>query len=708
MEDLEKIPITSPFRVNLGDPLVEEKQLENHLGVILVTLTNNKRLLNTDNFDDRWIFSIENQHDVFQQGFLGRCLKLIPTKILEEYTDLRTNVTEYNNEELICILPIQLRDDLANPLDRVMYLINLTNALSLNRIPEFLRYDVYFKKAMDDVNKFWKENSPNSGYLTQQFMNRRFRNEDYSETTSYEAIRNITSPQRRQDGEYDFVSNEEYRSNLKEAMGIRPLPLEEYESWITGDMVETMFRQVMFFENSNQIMTDLFCLFIKSYNLCHLIFRNQFLLKKLKRIYESHRNDDHKGQTCRCVIDIDRSLVWGFYTLYAEELILGGQLTKEHRSVWNLECASLLPIDNYLNLYQNPYLCLPLGPGALGLHRNMLGLPRIDRSSVRYHYAGGSDFENDFYLNQFKVRGIYRKNRVIGNILQYTYEVLDGLDDQDIYFTGSGAEACTYNNPLLRRGHYRYDQIYPVKNNNKNHPHSDIDLVVFTDSEDVLRKKAEKIQETVSENLNIKVNLEKINDSKYRISHPEMLREIDIFKTYKSPPALLYNYHISTCRVAISLDQSLSNSYLMTSMVMSSFLGFCIDRRWFSSKTSLYDRICKQLSRGIGILLNVYEIQMLSEFIDNAQPWGHMRNLIEVHNFQGRMRYIKTFQPGLKSSFFRSVSKNNIGQFFFSPDRARIMSTDRTCGYSIKFDPEKTKFPLRHQSGMFYLNEHNL
>jgi len=697
LNELENIPKESDFFIQVGiSNEIPEDKLEKHKHVIMATLSNNKLIKQSINFDQKWVFTLEVYDDTFKSGYFSKRITLIKSDILENYTDLRTRIDGKAKSQLVCVLPMILNHDESGvPFLQLCKIIDLSSALSLKKIPNFLGYDKLINRMKNEVDEFWRDHQPDSRFLTQEFMKRRFKNEDFMNTTSKETIEKIRMP--ATDDTYNFVEMAEYKSNLKEAMGIQPLPLEDYEKYITKDGVTHLFSEASNFDNGNEIIIDLLEIMLKSYHLCHLVFHNPLIMKKMKILYTINHNHER----------IDKSLIWGLYTLYTEELVLGAALTVEHRSVFDIKNANLLPDDDCYNLYQSPYLCLPYDQNAIALHTNLIGLNRRDSRVGWFNFGRGlSQNERQFLSKGLAKRGINRLSRVRANVLDYTFEMLDELDDPEIFLTGSGAEACLYDSPLFRRNTFKFEDIYHDRESATSKiGHSDIDLVIFTEDQSVLANKAKKVADCVAFNINDKVIVNKISDYKFRITSEKMRREIDIFMTSKKPPALLYNYHISTCRAAISMDRNNDTSYLMTSMVISSNLGFCIDRRWFSSNTSLYDRISKQLSRGIGVMLNVYELQMMQQFFQHSIPWQYMRKMIEVNRSTttDKIKYIKVYSSNLSEGFFLAPKKKSIGPKY-DVEKADRGDPDDILTYKDvgRYNAKNSSF-LRNEDGSFVI-----
>ena len=696
MNNLINIPKSSILYVGVDNICPSDDTLEKHHSIIVATLSNNKRLadLSDDLFDSRWVFQSEELSQDFTHGYLAKHIILVPVKKLVELTPRSTLIDKVDDEKdnmaLVCVIPMNINED-NDPIGRLVNSILISGGFSLKKIPDFFRYEIAIKQIQRDNKKFWDRYGPVPNVITQFFNNRRFRNEEFAETDDYSVIQTINTPVRI-DG-YTFSNNNDdgsvpsggnwdgmdWREELRSAMGIQPLELDDYEAYCTYEDMEEVFRVISRFEDNRHVMKELFITILKNFFTCHLIFHSKFIMKKLKGLMSLF--EDNEDFTS--LKEINQSLLWGMYTLYAEELLLGGNLKPEHRCVWNIYSASNLPVFKGKNLHESPYLCLPIQPDAMSLGSNFLGLCRNDVWSVAN--MGRRNWNSDEYLTQtdlkfftdgVRLRGILSPNQVRASLVEYTHGMLEDLNDGDIYLTGSGGEACLYDNPLFRRGHYHFDNIYPIRDmdiigkNIPTHNHSDIDLVVFTDSEDVLVAKAKKIKSCLEENLCNEIEMIRVNRTKFRFTGKTMKREIDLFMSNKSPPGLLFNYHISTCRVAIPLVESMtgmcSGAMMMTSMVISSHLGFCVDRRWFSSKTSLYDRILKQYSRGIGMMLNMYEIQMIKDYLENSPKWGYMKDMIQIHQVPGQQnrRYIQTHLPSMSGKFFRSTTKHQVGQYY--------------------------------------------
>jgi hypothetical protein len=803
---MKNIPKNSIFYVPVGNTLPVKSELDKHENIVIASMTNNDKILSLpdEQFDSKWIFSKEDMSDDFYSGYLSTHILLIPEKVMQNYTNIKTcQILEENSEEkvLVCVIPMIINNgDIS--IRKLIKDILLAGYLSLNVIPDFMNLNNTIKAITSENRKFWEKFKPDSEKLSKYFMNRRFRNDNFIETEDYASIKGIKQPVKIE--AYSFMNvptnpnnqdpttandsdnqenlketwdGTEWKDDLRNAMGIKPLDLLDYEMFATQDEVEEVFRVASRLADGDRLVFELYSIFLKSYFCCHLIFRSEYLMKKLNKLmtpkinYNNYYNNNYynnnnnrKKLSGVHLEELNRSLMYGLHVLYTEEILLGGNLTLEHRSVWKYNTAHLLPIYQGANIYHTPYLCIPISRSSLHLDSNLLGLTSYDLQSTTRLYNGTAEPINRSLLgrlndspkgfiesvtNKGYIRGILEPNDVLRHKQIFTNGIFDDLEDPEIFLTGSGGEACLYDNPLFRKNRYSIGNIYPERDviglsgeRINTHAHSDIDLVVFTNDESVLKMKAESILKCLQEHyyVNITTNKKnendifeysnktffrsrmtkpiaiemiKVNDSKYRFTSPLMEREIDIFMSNRNPASLLYNYHIPTCRVLIPLSNEISiiknKTIMMQSMVLSAHLGFCIDRRWFSSKISLYDRILRQFSRGIGMLLNVYELQMVKDYIDNSDKWKHLSNIITVIQTQDvdassgiitTRSHIKVMLPGYSGNFF-STENFHVGQYFKKAQDIISPDIDQTTLNHILRTQHRTPYKLKDNDGNF-------
>lgn len=708
MQNLVNVPKTSQLFLPVGHKIPSNEKLEVHNSVIIASLTNNEKIMDLQGdeyFDLKWTFESHCLNEDFDDGFLQTRLVEFPQKQILNLTRLRTSKLVNSSETvLICVLALQLNNNPINPFRQLLEIVNLSVGFSLKSIPTFFKYDSLIQQIKQQNKFFWKKNGPDPKTYTELYMGRRFRTQDYLETEDAEIITELLQKKNDVDvynfdsaiaGGFDgllatsdgngnptLIADAKHR--LRGSMGIEPLPIDQYELYMTYIEIENLFSLIKVFDDHLKIKIDLFIIFLKSYHCCHLVFKNLVIMRQFYQLNEIIYKKYGDVSAFLLATQINKSFIWGIYTLYAEEVLLGSKLTNDHRCVWNLRHASYTPVYEYGNNYGNPYLCLPIAPKILNLQTNLVG------AGITECYYG--------------IRSI---SEIYKNLASYTNGIFTGLKEDNVFLTGSGAEACYYRNSLFadKEVNFKMEQIYPIKNEAEpNQCHSDIDLVVFTDDPDVLYQKMLSVKECLEENIRWEVTVEAVGKKKFRFSGKHLSREIDLFMSHKAAPALLFNYHMSTCRAIIPLNGQTENAMIMSSALISAHLGFCIDRRWFSSKTSLYDRICRQISRGIGMILNCHELSLLGKYIKLNPKWDYLKGLIRSKDGEIQAKHL-TYDCEL----YGRPSTHNVGSFFLTPSD-RGYNHKNTNFETISFDidlfdyrtdsPDKTKF-IRNDDGSF-------
>ena len=331
--------------------------------------------------------------------------------------------------------------------------------------------------------------------------------------------------------------------------------------------------------------------------------------------------------------------------LYTEERLLAGDLTTQHRSMMSIDFASMLPIyynydrATYFSMeklvYSSPYFPMPQ------LYQLSMNIPKDIHNQLN-KICNNLEFQQRF---EFVSAGM-----------------LDGLNWENVYFTGSMAEVCYYKNGL-----YPFEFLM---SKNKYNPYleSDIDLGIWISREEeeeeqgeikyddelvkqTLKTKAEEIVAVVRKNYGLtQEELPLVaKNSRWTISHPKLPRDIDIFSFVVDPAALIYNYHMATCRVVWQGKDAM----VLSSGIFSAMLGTCIDRRWFSSSVSIHNRILKQFKRGIGLVLNPQEMKVIIQYFAKYQE----ENKGDLDFIESMKRVANSFTHGVDLTLPQNQNK---------------------------------------------------
>lgn len=565
---------------------------ENHQGVILGFLNNHRS--NPKNID-QYMFILGDLKVINPKNLSN--YRLIPTELIENYTEYRSN--DLSDSQLVIFIPTtykfykpgshrKILQYILKNFQTICYLNQIDQVfVDLLKLEENFREEHFFNR-LEDIKQMDQ----------MMLIGRRIKNqmcvddcEDenlISQIDDSEFKKNYLHP------EYNWVNLLEPLDKIyerkttfqewKEFIGrmIEPLAIENYQKILTYQETEKLFQLVFKYDPS--YFTQLYGIFLSSYYLCQLVIKNQADWMMMEFIKRSTPEDQ---------ASIFSKM---FKILYYEERLLSGNITTNHRSVLSLNFCSLLG-----NLPSKTYIPFD-----------------IDHEVVNFNFPAKI------------IDGVSRIRQdedFISCFQQVSGGVLEGLDWKglNVFFTGATAELCYYHN-----------SIFPFPyliSNSVNNPYlgSDIDLGVWINPQelgiepdedlskhqkikDELRRRAEIILQVVVINTGFKDLDLTARNNRWIIADPRLPREIDIFSFVQDPAALIYNYHMATCRVIAQFNQP-AEIQMLTSTCLSASLGTCIDRRWFTSKTSIHSRIMKQFKRGIGLMMNPNETKVMIQYI---------------------------------------------------------------------------------------------
>jgi len=468
----------------------------------------------------------------------------------------------------------------------------------------------------------------------------------------------------------------------KDSMGFKPLDPSRYQKYLTYTQTATLFQSLHLHP---EVFIKLCGLFLSSYHLCHLIIHggiengenwiikkfsqfmaseeyNSFWEKAFDGYYVTHKSNDHEGRK----VNLGGQNIFHKMStiLYFEERLLASTITKQHRCLVPISFASSLP--RVYNLKDSHH---DVGPGGYSFRET-----RPEQLNFWHHQC-----TNFYYplpiLGQMAYNIPLDLRNDLHKICNYdifllrfqllSAGMLEGLDwsGLGIYFTGAGAEMCYYqngyfpfeflisehkDNPYLNSDldlgvHIQIKDVEDANrlelsggssdngsgsgssSDNKN-PQDDDDHVTTLRNDDprvkkILKERAETILEVVKQNYGLEDLKLLSRNSRWIIKHPDLPREIDIFSFTEDPGALVYNYHMATCRVvAQPIEKNSDDSvHMLSSACLSAMIGSCIDRRWFTSKKSIHNRIMKHLNRGIGLMMNPNELAVITQYIYDYQ-----------------------------------------------------------------------------------------
>lgn len=137
---------------------------------------------------------------------------------------------------------------------------------------------------------------------------------------------------------------------------------------MTNAHFNTLFEKLSNQEKYQMIMNGLV-----SKDLCHFIVNNKFILNQITSTEVDHNNLTFMNKYAQLI----RYLFgYSWLTLYMEESIKRGYISKNDRFIFNIETASMLPYFPYstTNVHSCPYLPILVEASTLSFERNVLGV----------------------------------------------------------------------------------------------------------------------------------------------------------------------------------------------------------------------------------------------------------------------------------------------------------------------------------------------
>lgn len=671
MEDINQY-----ISVKLDDNFDQNLASDHHQ--VIVGLLSNNNVVQSEERDISHFIFMNEEKGILSSEYIRKHTKMIPTKVIEEYTDLRSN--EETEEQVVVFLPIVYHLHSANCQSYrtiLQYLLKCLMEADYMAIKEscgIFQFDQAIENLFQLEKKFWDQNKDKFtvsvierenpwGIMKYNkynhkgldwFLSRRFKNSYYKSVDDFTLISKINDDEfvlddTQKDGWYDtgvkpdetFEKSTAYQI-WKESIPFEPLPIEEYNNHLTYHETELLFQLAERF--SPELFYKLCILFLGSYQLCHLIILNEscsgLIMNKFQQLEDQYQLDWWKSLFKGYYFESGKyhpgdHVVHQIYNqmariLYYEERLLAGNITTEHRS--------MIPISFASNLRN------PDGVSDFWIHndRNYF-FPFPAKTCINYNTPP----------NQLRVhQKIVDYTTFLNRFQKISNGILDGLDWKglNVFFTGAMAELCYYNNTI-----FEFDDL-----NSNAYAGSDFDLAIKIDPEELgitesfkeqpgnndlikaeLRRRAEMIYEVVAQNTGL-TDLEMIpRNNRWIISHSKLPREIDIFSFIQDPAALIYNYHMPTCRVIaqpISMNGTdITPVKLLSSSCLSAMMGTGIDRRWYSSTYSIHQRIIKQFQRGIGMIMNPHETKVIIQYLmeyRKSNPDEKKNAILNEHSFE--------------------------------------------------------------------------
>lgn len=410
------------------------------------------------------------------------------------------------------------------------------------------------------------------------------------------------------------------------------------------------------------VMLLMWCHFVSSKQFVHLILNSEYILNLMFNpniySYEVLQNNKLKTVTQNPFADdkyreiINHYMFYGIYVLCREEYYVKTKATDDLRYLLDIRCVSKLPIfDGPLSM--NPYMPVTL--------------------SEKYLYGTETPVEDRVIRPMraaAKGRGLYGLDSCKSRFEAFTDGVLDGLDFDRLYFTGSIIAACCVKNPLEKKfGIELLDEnkatVYWMTNKknlvdyfNEYYPGkgvldttgltnaqlaeleedlTDIDCIVDALEDAEFDRLSVRLYECIKTNLLKRhkkhtlgrddLNITKIETNqsyKYYIDGKMLVRSLELFRIYDlRPVGCISRFHFAPVRGYYNG----TTVYVLPSMLCAAQTGICTDYKWFSDSKKPQTLICKYYLRGFHVLLNSEEQADMRRFMADNPAWSMLDEL---------------------------------------------------------------------------------
>jgi hypothetical protein len=327
---------------------------------------------------------------------------------------------------------------------------------------------------------------------------------------------------------------------------------------------------------------------------------------------------------------------YSMYVLRQEETIMFSQVKPGSRVLFTLEQAAALPSFSNVHIDKSPYVLQMTNTTDL---RNTMPfyLPG------RRHINDAAEFNRRFEIATGGIfRGINLKQyggAITGSILipcVHRSPLEDNFDTFDEYLeyyypsydslTPSDYKAATEFIPETA-GIYEDDDPLVAQTENKTERKgvdynqiADIDISITTTSKDTFKKHVFEIYSLIKKNSKGHVYINEILTQasvKYKIFGPGIRRHIDIFRIPYDPAKMVKKFHVH----AVKMYYDSANVILFRSCVASLLSGINESYKWFSCNKIAADVLLKYAQRGLTIILNPVECDIIANYVAGSDRW---------------------------------------------------------------------------------------
>lgn len=339
---------------------------------------------------------------------------------------------------------------------------------------------------------------------------------------------------------------------------------------------------------------------------------------------------------------IDHYMFYGIYLLSKEEAVLGTKCEDDARHLLDIRAVSKLP-QFVGNLESSPYVPVTLS------NKYLYGGADASETVIRHISARPED------------RGLYGLEAFKSRFAIFTNGMLEGLDFDHLYFTGSLISACLIRSPFEKGfgvgcdswsvgdwtamagnlGRY-FDEYYPSKDviNTTGMSNSDvaeletyltdIDCIIDVNGDEEFDTASLRVYDCVKRNLLTKhteaavakglniVKIETPQSYKYQINGKLVVRTFELFRIFDiRPSGCVARFHFSIVRGYYNG----ATVRVHPSLLCSANTGMCLDYKWMSDSKKPQTLVCKYYIRGFYVLLNDEEQKTIRKFVSDEKKW---------------------------------------------------------------------------------------
>ena len=458
--------------------------------------------------------------------------------------------------------------------------------------------------------KFWKAVSSKECYMHCKYVRRFFPVTDSEDWTAV-----ATDVYKQHYPEFDGEikpSNHVNDKNIRIHTNYGMIPQFNINTTKTKRAVVHTVIHIVRLIGDNDMITKLWYYIATNYELCDMVLKSEV-------------------EFTISVFERERNLVLSalFYTNYilAHEESTCSDPTDESRWIFTLDEVNRLDFLNNIAVDINPWI---------------VNTMRNDGNIYTFM---------PFFMNS--KRSVATKDIAIERLRYLTMGCLDGLEKfTDIAVTGSTLTECVSNNNLMKvipehgadnginvmaiRDVGQWDDVDPndfegfVHRSKLYYPTegemaSDIDLAISRKGYKEFIRVANEIIEIMNRNMESKGGkftvVEDCTSSgvRFHLSHPVMKRKIEIFRTPSSLTKLVSGFHVPCVRMKYDFH----DFKLTRGCVASLVTGVNENFNWFSSNKVPADVVLKYAQRGFSTILNVKELDCISEYMQISERWKY-------------------------------------------------------------------------------------